>query len=96
MKLIRRFRGHSRLGAFALAALVLLGALLGGFHHHDAGRVDDGCALCTLAHTDAATTTIVVLPPAIGRPIERTWIATILPPASEPRSAASSRAPPLT
>jgi hypothetical protein len=94
MNWIRRIRSYSRPGALALAALVLLGALLGGFHHHDSGRVDDGCAVCTLAHTTAATPDIVVLPPRIARTVERVSIAAILAPACEPRTAASSRAPP--
>jgi len=91
---IRRIRIARRPAALALAALVLLGVLLGGFHHHEAGRADDGCVLCTLAHTSADTPEIVVLAPAMARPIERTWVATIQAPPSPARSAASSRAPP--
>ena len=94
MNWIRRIRSYSGPGALALAALVLLGALLGGFHHHDSGRVDDGCALCTLAHTSADTPAVVVIPTASVLPIEHAFVAAILAPATESRSTSSSRAPP--
>jgi hypothetical protein len=84
-----------RTGPLALALVLLLGVVLGGFHHHATARADDGCAVCTLAHTSADTPAVVTVPAAATRPLERAVIAPPLAPGFESRSGISSRAPPL-
>jgi hypothetical protein len=84
-----------RTGPVTLALVLLLGVVLGGFHHHATSRADDGCAVCTLAHTSADTPAIVTVPAAVARPLERAFIALLLVPSLESRSGIASRAPPL-
>ncbi|MFI5371222.1 MAG: DUF2946 family protein [Candidatus Eisenbacteria bacterium] len=74
---------------------MLLGVLLASFHHHATARADDGCAVCTLAHTSADTPAVVTVPVAVAQPIQRPFIAFLVAPRFEPRTGVASRAPPL-
>jgi hypothetical protein len=84
-----------RAGALTLTMVMLLGVVLGGTHHHATSRADDGCAVCTLAHTTADTPAIVTVPAAVTRPLERAFIARLIAQGFEARSGIASRAPPL-
>jgi hypothetical protein len=95
MNWIRMIRGRSAVGALTLAVVLLLGVVLGGFHHHATARADDGCAVCTLAHTSAATPAVVTVPVAVAQPIQRPFIALLVAPRFESRATIASRAPPL-
>jgi hypothetical protein len=88
MHVIRALAGPLLIG-------ILLGGVLAGVHHHATSRPDDGCAVCTLAHTSADTPAIVSVPAAVTRPLERLFVALLIAPGFESRTAIASRAPPL-
>jgi hypothetical protein len=87
MHVIRALAGPLLIG-------ILLGVVLAGVHHHATARADDGCAVCTLAHTSADTSVIVTVP-AVTRTLERLFVALLIAPGFESRTAIASRAPPL-
>jgi hypothetical protein len=77
-----------------LAALLLFGALLGAFHHHTGAAAEDGCAVCTLAHTAVDTAPAVVAPTASVVVVGTAFVHRTLAPRSVVLTASSSRAPP--
>jgi len=91
-----RFRELPRAGGSALAVLLLLGVLLGGFHHHVGIAGDDHCIVCALSHTTATASPVVAVPAAPVLLIERAFIARATPPESATQYSSPSRAPPLS
>ena len=87
-------RGTPGWAGTALAVLLLLGTLLGVFHHHSPGDSEDGCALCALVHVVVITAPRVILPNPTLRPVEAVAIAENTPPFAPKRYTAPPRAPP--
>jgi hypothetical protein len=78
----------------ALSALLLLGTLVAGAHHHAGAHEDAGCAVCTLAHTAAATAPVVAVPAPSFAVVEWVRSPDFAPPECAARHAAQPRAPP--
>ena len=79
--------------ALMSAAVLLLGLVAGGLHHHVREDGSHACAICSLSHAPATTTAIVVgSAPAVH--CERVVVAPLAAPVASRPSSASSRSPP--
>lgn len=94
MNIRSRWTWLVRTGGVLVAAAFLFGVLTASFHTHTDSTTEQGCAVCTLAHSAADTPATVAVPTATIVELAAEPATKALAPSCAPRRCSSPRAPP--